>query len=137
VEVKEEALGIHAAPMRAITMLFAKRLDVLNKCKGIRGSLLRFCIIINAPSRAEDVNSKGTVWSEVHPTSFAVTIALTNRIRFMRPRPHNQGKLYMQTSLVTSLARVRYELSKMGTKPSGMAEAFAIHKSFLSLKHDN
>jgi hypothetical protein len=43
----------------------------------------------------------------------------------------------MQTSLVTSLARVRDELSKMGTKPSGMAEAFAIHKSFLSLKHDN
>src|SRR5918999_3395628 len=39
-------------------------------------------------------------------------------------------KLYMQTSLVTSLAGVRYVLSKMGTKPSGMAEAFAIHKSF-------
>jgi hypothetical protein len=40
-----------------------------NMRKGIRGSLVRFCIMVNAPSRAADVKSKDTVWNEPHPAS--------------------------------------------------------------------
>jgi hypothetical protein len=56
-------------------MLLAKRLGDLNIRKGISGSLLRFCIMVNAPNRAADVKSNDMVRTEVHPASFAVTIA--------------------------------------------------------------
>jgi hypothetical protein len=37
--------------------------------------------MVNVPNRAADVKSKDTVCTEVHPASFAVTIAYTKRIR--------------------------------------------------------
>src|SRR5215210_4795830 len=75
VEVEEEPHWYPCCPRRAITTLLAKRLDVLNMRKGMRGSLLRFCIITNAPNRPADVKSKDTVCGELRPASFAVTIA--------------------------------------------------------------
>lgn len=59
-----------------------------------------------------------------------ITDYIDSKIRCIETHATQSRKLYMQTSIVVSLARVRYVLSKMGTKPSGMAEAFGIYKLF-------
>ena len=48
--------------------------------------------------------------------------------------PHNiqSEKLYMQAHMIRSLAQTRYILGRIGTKPNGMAEAFAIRRMVIS-----
>lgn len=74
-----------------------------------------------------EVSSSTT--SEFKPNAFVdITEFIQYKIECMRIHNTQSKKLYMQENIARSLAQSRYVLSKIGKKPNGMAEAFAISR---------
>lgn len=66
---------------------------------------------------------------EFRPNAFAdITDHIEYKIKCLQVHGTQGGKLYMQETIAKSLAHARYILSKIGTKPNGMAEAFSINR---------
>jgi LmbE family N-acetylglucosaminyl deacetylase len=66
---------------------------------------------------------------EFRPNAFVdITEYIGSKIECLRIHSTQGGKLYMQETIARSLAQARYVLSKIGTKPNGMAEAFSIYR---------
>jgi LmbE family N-acetylglucosaminyl deacetylase len=70
---------------------------------------------------------------EFRPNAYAdITDHLDMKIKCLALHCTQSSKLYMQADITRSLAHTRYVLSKMGTRPNGMAEAFAVNKMLIN-----
>ncbi len=61
-----------------------------------------------------------------------ITDYIEKKIECIAPHNTQSKKLYMQGHMIRSLAQTRYILGRIGTKPNGMAEAFAISRMVIS-----
>jgi LmbE family N-acetylglucosaminyl deacetylase len=57
-----------------------------------------------------------------------ITDHIDSKLKCIEVHATQGNKLYMQSTTTTALARARYVLSKIGTRPNGMAEAFSISR---------
>lgn len=70
---------------------------------------------------------------DFRPNAYSdVTDYIQHKIRCLAAHRTQSSKLYMQESIIKSLAHSRYVLSKIGTKPNGLAEAFYVGRLILS-----
>jgi len=70
---------------------------------------------------------------EFRPNAYTdITDYIDSKIKCIEVHATQGSKLYMQSTITKALAHMRYVISKMGKRPNGMAEAFAINRFIIS-----
>jgi LmbE family N-acetylglucosaminyl deacetylase len=78
----------------------------------------------------EDISS---TTPDFKPNAYVdITNYINLKLKSLEAHRTQSSKIYLQSNIMRSLAQTRYAISKLGSNPNGMAEAFAIHKFILS-----